>query len=106
MKRGKYYIIWAPICLAVLWLVLKYAPWFLFWLMIIFLTKDLFVDLDITGVLKKYKLRAKKGSWPKKLEHAPLVVAVSILGIVGYVSVMTAILAFIDAIIDIWDDQR
>ena len=99
------YIIWTIISIVVLYFLFK-SPYsqYLVWIVYILLAKDLLIDLY-----------AKKGPTPGLFEHAPFVILISIIGLlgifeiepfVGLVTPDTTMLAIIDSFIDVLDDFR
>lgn len=99
------YIIWTIISIGILYFFLK-SPYssYLLWIVFLLLIKDLLIDLY-----------AKKGPTPGLMEHAPFVIIVSIIGLlgllevepfIGLVSPDTMIIAIIDSFIDVLDDFR
>ncbi len=71
--------------------------------MFLFLLKDLLIDIDALGVMKKMRWR-NMGLRPKWLEHLPLSVMLVILVVMGKAGIATGVIAGIDAAIDFWDD--
>jgi len=99
------YIIWTIISIVILYFLLNspYSP-YLLWIVFLLLVKDLLIDLY-----------SKKGPTPFLLEHAPFVIIISIIGLlgifevepfIGLVSPDTTMIAIIDSFIDVLDDFR
>ena len=99
------YIIWTIISIVILYFLFnsQYSS-YLIWIVFLLLVKDLLIDLY-----------AKKGPTPGLLEHAPFVIIIAIIGLlgifevepfIGLVSPDTAMIAIIDGSIDVLDDFR
>jgi len=99
MKRIKFYLIWSVFYLVIVILAIKYLPeiykTIFLYVIIIFLAKDFFIDFIL-----------KKGVWPSWSEHMPFQVIVFFLWMSGYVSHLLGFLAFTDAVLDFWLDQK
>lgn len=104
--RKNLYILWTALSLVILYLIsVNELDEYLFWIVVVLLLKDIFIDLGCFGLFKT--VFVKRGSWPTWLEHAPFVVLVVAGGLFGVldVSLWTIIIAVVDAVLDVLDDK-
>ncbi|MFX0202513.1 MAG: hypothetical protein ACFFCW_40925 [Candidatus Hodarchaeota archaeon] len=99
----KLYSLWTIIYLVILYFFLQ-SPYsdYLLWIVLFLLLKDIFIDV-----------LPKRGPTPTLFEHAPLVIIISIIGLLGIfevkpfidlISPLTTVIAIIDSFIDVTDD--
>jgi len=99
----KLYSLWTIIYIVVLYFFLQ-SPYsdYLLWIVLFLLLKDIFIDI-----------LPKRGPSPTWFEHAPLVIIISIIGLlgifevnpfIGLISPLTTVIAIIDSFIDVIDD--
>lgn len=99
----KLYSLWTIIYIIVLYFFLQ-SPYrdYLLWIILFLLLKDILIDI-----------LPKRGPSPTWFEHAPLVIIISIIGLlgifevnpfIGLISPLTTVIAIIDSFIDIIDD--
>lgn len=99
----KLYSLWTIIYLIVLYFFLQ-SPYsdYLLWIVLFLLFKDVFIDI-----------LPKRGPTPNLFEHAPLVIIIAIIGLlgifevepfIGLISPLTTVIAIVDSFIDVIDD--
>ena len=99
------YVIWTIISIIFLYFFLKspYSP-YLLWIVFLLLIKDLLIDLY-----------PKRGPTPGLFEHAPFVIIIALIGLLGIFDVKpftglispdTMVIAIIDSFIDVLDDMH